>query len=85
MFDKFATQVSNGATYVHVDSTINKRDGKSSILIVEDNGGGMNPSTFRECLSLGYSRKRNMANRVGQCKHLKFIVFISFSSARGIN
>ncbi|CAA7039892.1 unnamed protein product [Microthlaspi erraticum] len=66
LLDNSLDEVCNGATYVHVDSTTNKRDDKSSILIVEDNGGGMNPSRFRECLSLGYSRKRNMANTVGQ-------------------
>lgn len=36
------------------------------MLVVQDNGGGMDPNRFRECLSLGYSRKRNMANTVGQ-------------------
>ncbi|CAA0402284.1 unnamed protein product [Arabidopsis thaliana] len=92
LLDNSLDEVSNGATYVHVDSTINKRDGKSSILIVEDNGGGMNPSTFRECLSLGYSRKRNMANRVGQYGNgFKTSTMrlgadaIVFSRSRGIN
>ncbi|XP_010453370.2 PREDICTED: protein MICRORCHIDIA 5-like [Camelina sativa] len=66
LLDNSLDEVNNGATYVHVNTATNERDGKSNILIVEDNGGGMNPSTFRECLSLGYSRKRNMANRVGQ-------------------
>ncbi|CAH2072876.1 unnamed protein product [Thlaspi arvense] len=66
LLDNSLDEVCNGATYVHVDSTTNDKDGKSSILIVEDNGGGMNPNRFRECLSLGYSRKRNMANTVGQ-------------------
>ncbi|XP_024012229.1 protein MICRORCHIDIA 5 [Eutrema salsugineum] len=65
LLDNSLDEVCNGATYVHVDSTTNEKDG-SSILIVKDNGGGMNPSRFRECLSLGYSRKRNMANTVGQ-------------------
>ncbi|EOA19566.1 hypothetical protein CARUB_v10002587mg [Capsella rubella] len=66
LLDNSLDEVNNGATYVHVNSATNERDEKSNILIVEDNGGGMNPSTFRECLSLGYSRKRNMADRVGQ-------------------
>ncbi|CAL9230118.1 unnamed protein product [Arabidopsis halleri] len=92
LLDNSLDEVSNGATYVHVDSTTNKRDGKSSILIVEDNGGGMNPSTFRECLSLGYSRKRNLANRVGQYGNgFKTSTMrlgadaIVFSRCRGIN
>ncbi|KAJ0243403.1 Protein MICRORCHIDIA 5 [Hirschfeldia incana] len=66
LLDNSLDEVCNGATYVHVNSAINEKDGKSSILIVEDNGGGMDPGRFRECLSLGYSRKRNMANKVGQ-------------------
>ncbi|WZZ91426.1 hypothetical protein YC2023_120005 [Brassica napus] len=66
LLDNSLDEVCNGATYVHVNSATNEKDGKSSILIVEDNGGGMDPGRFRECLSLGYSRKRNMANKVGQ-------------------
>ncbi|CAH2070342.1 unnamed protein product [Thlaspi arvense] len=66
LLDNSLDEACNGATYVHVDSTTNEKDGKSSILIVEDDGGGMNPERFRECLSLGYSRKRSMANTVGQ-------------------
>ncbi|XP_020878741.1 protein MICRORCHIDIA 5 isoform X2 [Arabidopsis lyrata subsp. lyrata] len=92
LLDNSLDEVSNGATYVHVDSTTNKRDGKSSILIVEDNGGGMNPSTFREFLSLGYSRKRNLVNRVGQYGNgFKTSTMrlgadaIVFSRCRGIN
>ncbi|CAH8389946.1 unnamed protein product [Eruca vesicaria subsp. sativa] len=66
LLDNSLDEVCNGATYVHVNSATNQKDGKSSILIVEDNGGGMDPGRFRECLSLGYSRKRNMPNKVGQ-------------------
>ena len=33
-----------------------------------DNGGGMNPETMRQCMSLGYSVKSKMANTIGQCK-----------------
>ncbi|KFK25545.1 hypothetical protein AALP_AA8G128800 [Arabis alpina] len=66
LLDNSLDEACNGATYVHVDSKTNQRDENSNILIVEDNGGGMNPNRFRECLSLGYSRKRNMANTVGQ-------------------
>ncbi|KAH0863978.1 hypothetical protein HID58_081189, partial [Brassica napus] len=66
LLDNSLDEACNGATYVHVDSTTNQKDGKSSMLIVQDNGGGMDPNRFRECLSLGYSRKRNVANTVGQ-------------------
>ncbi|CAH8388964.1 unnamed protein product [Eruca vesicaria subsp. sativa] len=66
LLDNSLDEACNGATYVHVDSTTNAKDGKSSMLIVQDNGGGMDPNRFRECLSLGYSRKRNISNMVGQ-------------------
>ncbi|CAN8299521.1 unnamed protein product [Cochlearia groenlandica] len=92
LLDNSLDEVCNGATYVHVDSATNSKDGKSSILTVEDNGGGMNPNRFRECLSLGYSRKRNMANTVGQYGNgFKTSTMrlgadaIVFSRCRGIN
>ncbi|KAG2319876.1 hypothetical protein Bca52824_013089 [Brassica carinata] len=66
LLDNSLDEACNGATYVHVDSTTNQKDGERSMLVVQDNGGGMDPNRFRECLSLGYSRKRNMANTVGQ-------------------
>ncbi|KAJ0247993.1 hypothetical protein HA466_0163680 [Hirschfeldia incana] len=66
LLDNSLDEACNGATFVHVDSMTNQKDGKSFMLAVQDNGGGMDPNRFRECLSLGYSRKRNMANTVGQ-------------------
>ena len=48
----------------------------------------MDPGRFRECLSLGYSRKRNMANKVGQCEpsqNLFFYLYIVLDSALGID
>ncbi|XP_010556113.1 PREDICTED: protein MICRORCHIDIA 5 [Tarenaya hassleriana] len=65
LLDNSLDEVSNGATYVHVDSTINQRD-KTHMLIIEDNGGGMNPTRVRQCMSFGYSGKRKQANTIGQ-------------------
>ncbi|KAL3001598.1 hypothetical protein AAZX31_08G010200 [Glycine max] len=44
---------------------INKKDG-TRMLLVEDNGGGMDPEKMRQCMSLGYSMKSKMANTIGQ-------------------
>jgi sensor histidine kinase regulating citrate/malate metabolism len=33
-----------------------------------DNGGGMDPDKLRQCMSLGYSAKSQVANTIGQCK-----------------
>ncbi|KAH7666024.1 ATPase domain of HSP90 chaperone/DNA topoisomerase II/histidine kinase protein [Dioscorea alata] len=54
-----------GATYVNIDMMENKKDG-SKMLIVEDNGGGMDPDKMRHCMSLGYSAKSKIANTIGQ-------------------
>ncbi|OMO80515.1 hypothetical protein COLO4_24049 [Corchorus olitorius] len=47
------------------DMLKNQKD-KSNMLLVEDNGGGMNPEKMRSCMSLGYSSKSKMANTIGQ-------------------
>ncbi|XP_058194830.1 protein MICRORCHIDIA 7-like isoform X2 [Rhododendron vialii] len=65
LLDNSLDEVCNGATYVHVDVLINKRD-KNKMLLVEDNGGGMTPDKMRQCMSLGYSVKSKMANTIGQ-------------------
>ncbi|KAL0735997.1 hypothetical protein Bca4012_012207 [Brassica carinata] len=46
LLDNSLDEVCNGATYVHVNSATNEKDGKSSILIVED-GNGFKTSTMR--------------------------------------
>ncbi|KAL6326315.1 hypothetical protein AAG906_005509 [Vitis piasezkii] len=45
-------EICNGATYVNVDILQNKRDG-NKMLLIEDNGGGMDPEKMRQCMSLG--------------------------------
>ncbi|KAL2614434.1 hypothetical protein AAZV13_08G009100 [Glycine max] len=65
LLDNSLDEVCNGATYVNVDMLINKKDG-TRMLLVEDNGGGMDPEKMRQCMSLGYSMKSKMANTIGQ-------------------
>ncbi|KAM7251450.1 hypothetical protein ACFE04_023333 [Oxalis oulophora] len=65
LLDNALDEVCYGATYVHVDVVKNRKDG-SSMLLIEDNGGGMDPDKMRACMSLGYSVKSKMANTIGQ-------------------
>ena len=65
LLDNSLDEVCNGATYVNVDMLVNKKDG-TRMLLIEDNGGGMDPDKMRQCMSLGYSVKSKMANTIGQ-------------------
>lgn len=65
LLDNALDEVHSGATYVNLDVLDNKKDG-SKMLLVEDNGGGMDPEKMRKCMSLGYSEKSKMANTIGQ-------------------
>ncbi|XP_020237067.1 protein MICRORCHIDIA 7 [Cajanus cajan] len=65
LLDNSLDEVCNGATYANVDMLINKKDG-TRMLLVEDNGGGMDPDKMRQCMSLGYSVKSKLANTIGQ-------------------
>ncbi|KAL5543842.1 hypothetical protein UlMin_007626 [Ulmus minor] len=65
LLDNALDEVCNGATYVNIGMLVNKKDG-SRMLLVEDNGGGMNPDKMRHCMSLGYSMKSKLANTIGQ-------------------
>lgn len=56
LLDNAIDEVQNGATYVRVDAVKNPQDG-SPMLLVQDDGGGMDPDCMRQCMSLGYSRK----------------------------
>ncbi|KAM0056049.1 putative histidine kinase/HSP90-like ATPase superfamily [Helianthus debilis subsp. tardiflorus] len=51
--------------YVNNDMLRNKKDGKR-MLLIEDNGGGMDPDKMRQCMSLGYSLKSMVADTIGQ-------------------
>ncbi|XP_074567187.1 protein MICRORCHIDIA 7-like [Curcuma longa] len=65
LLDNSFDEVCNGATFVNIDMLINKKDG-SKMLLVEDNGGGMDPDKMRQCMSLGYSVKSKVVNTIGQ-------------------
>lgn len=65
LLDNSLDEVCNGATYVNIDMIKNKKDG-SRMLLIEDNGGGMNPDKLRQCMSLGYSVKSKIADTIGQ-------------------
>uniref|UniRef100_A0ACD5UPJ8 Uncharacterized protein n=1 Tax=Avena sativa TaxID=4498 RepID=A0ACD5UPJ8_AVESA len=65
LLDNSLDEVRNGATFVNIDMLENSRD-KTRMLLVEDNGGGMDPEKMRQCMSLGYSAKSQLANTIGQ-------------------
>ncbi|KAB1217500.1 MORC family CW-type zinc finger protein 3 [Morella rubra] len=65
LLDNSLDEVCSGATYVDIDMLVNKKDG-SRMLLIEDNGGGMDPDKMRQCMSLGYSAKSKLANTIGQ-------------------
>ncbi|KAJ6761428.1 ZINC FINGER CW-TYPE COILED-COIL DOMAIN PROTEIN 3 [Salix koriyanagi] len=57
-------QIQNGATFVIVDKILNPRD-QSPALLIQDNGGGMDPEAIRRCMSFGFSDKKSKA-AIGQ-------------------
>uniref|UniRef100_A0A7N0RBH9 Morc S5 domain-containing protein n=1 Tax=Kalanchoe fedtschenkoi TaxID=63787 RepID=A0A7N0RBH9_KALFE len=65
LLDNALDEACNGATYVNVDVLCNQKNG-NKMLLIEDNGGGMEPDKMRRCMSLGYSEKSKMANTIGQ-------------------
>lgn len=65
LLDNSLDEVCNGATFAKIDMVKNNKDG-NRMLLVEDNGGGMDPEKMRHCMSLGYSAKSKIANTIGQ-------------------
>ncbi|CAA6668343.1 unnamed protein product [Spirodela intermedia] len=65
LLDNSLDEICNGATFVNIDVLDNKKD-KTKMLLVEDNGGGMDLDKMRQCMSLGYSVKSKSANTIGQ-------------------
>ncbi|EOA18230.1 hypothetical protein CARUB_v10006721mg [Capsella rubella] len=65
LLDNALDEVASGATYVKVDMLENNKAG-NRMLLIEDNGGGMDPEKMRQCMSLGYSAKSKLANTIGQ-------------------
>lgn len=65
LLDNVLDEAVNGATLANVDMCQNPRDGRP-MLMIEDDGGGMDPERMRQCMSLGYSVKSKIANTIGQ-------------------
>ncbi|KAE8703504.1 putative calmodulin binding protein [Hibiscus syriacus] len=65
LLDNSLDEACNGATYVNIDVLKSKKDG-NRMLLIEDNGGGMDPDKMRHCMSLGYSAKSKVADTIGQ-------------------
>ncbi|CAO2203725.1 unnamed protein product [Urochloa humidicola] len=60
LLDNAIDEVNNGATFVRVNKFTNPRDGNPSLL-VQDDGGGMDPEALRRCMSFGFSDKQSDA------------------------
>ncbi|KAI3773542.1 hypothetical protein L1987_48072 [Smallanthus sonchifolius] len=65
LLDNSLDENCSGATYVKIDTLTNKKD-NNRMLLIEDNGGGMNPEKMRYCMSLGYSLKSKVKDTIGQ-------------------
>ncbi|KAI7754059.1 hypothetical protein M8C21_009574 [Ambrosia artemisiifolia] len=58
LIDNAVDEIQNNATYAIIDKTINPRNG-STALLIQDDGGGMDPEAMRHCLSFGFSDKKS--------------------------
>ncbi|MCO5598404.1 hypothetical protein L7F22_052499 [Adiantum nelumboides] len=65
LLDNAVDEIRNGATFVKIDVQSNPRNGEA-MLVIEDDGGGMDPDCIRHCMSLGYSAKSKISNTIGQ-------------------
>ncbi|XP_074566987.1 protein MICRORCHIDIA 2-like [Curcuma longa] len=64
LLDNAFDEASNGATFVKVDKLSIQHSGKPSLLI-QDDGGGMDPKLLRRCMSFGFSDKE-ASSSIGQ-------------------
>ncbi|XP_030467663.1 protein MICRORCHIDIA 2-like isoform X2 [Syzygium oleosum] len=58
LLDNAVDETRNGATVVKVDKIDTLKD-NSPALLIQDDGGGMDPDGIRKCVSLGYSSKKS--------------------------
>ncbi|KAJ9559546.1 hypothetical protein OSB04_004706 [Centaurea solstitialis] len=65
LLDNALDETCNGATYVNIDMLTSRKD-ENRMLLIEDNGGGMDPDKMRQCMSLGYSLKSKVTDAIGQ-------------------
>ncbi|CAL5065751.1 unnamed protein product [Urochloa decumbens] len=65
LLDNAVDEIENGgATRILVDKITDKRNG-SPALLVQDDGGGMDPDSLRRCMSFGFSEKQSESS-IGQ-------------------
>ncbi|KAK2993217.1 hypothetical protein RJ640_005185, partial [Escallonia rubra] len=64
LLDNAVDEIQNGATFVIVDKMPTPRNG-SQALLIQDDGGGMDPEAMRRCLSFGFSNKKSKS-AIGQ-------------------
>ncbi|XP_074324436.1 protein MICRORCHIDIA 6-like isoform X2 [Apium graveolens] len=64
LIDNAVDEMQNEATFVMIDKTLNPKNGASALLI-QDDGGGMDPEAIRRCLSFGFSNKKSKS-AIGQ-------------------
>ncbi|PNT73037.1 protein MICRORCHIDIA 6 isoform X2 [Brachypodium distachyon] len=64
LLDNAVDEIKSGATKIVVDKIVNKRNG-SPALLVQDDGGGMDPDSLRRCMSFGFSDKKS-GSSIGQ-------------------
>ncbi|XP_065856023.1 protein MICRORCHIDIA 6-like isoform X2 [Euphorbia lathyris] len=64
LLDSAVDEIQNGATFVIVDIISNPRDG-SPTLLIQDDGGGMDPEAMRHCMNFVYSDKKSTSS-IGQ-------------------
>ncbi|KAK9925337.1 hypothetical protein M0R45_033664 [Rubus argutus] len=58
LLDNAVDEIQNGATYVTIDKRSTPWDGKPALLI-QDDGGGMDPEAIRHCMSFGFTDKKS--------------------------
>uniref|UniRef100_A0A0E0QWZ6 Morc S5 domain-containing protein n=1 Tax=Oryza rufipogon TaxID=4529 RepID=A0A0E0QWZ6_ORYRU len=58
LLDNAVDEICNGATFIKVDKSVNLKD-NSTMLVFQDDGGGMDPEGVRRCMSLGFSTKKS--------------------------
>ncbi|KAL2936131.1 Protein MICRORCHIDIA 6 [Bienertia sinuspersici] len=64
LIDNAVDEIQNGATFVMVDKISDPRD-NSPALLIQDDGGGMDPEAIRRCMSFGFSGKMS-SKSIGQ-------------------
>ncbi|GLT79487.1 hypothetical protein SLA2020_509730 [Shorea laevis] len=64
LLDNAIDEIQNGATFVVVDKISNPKDG-SPALLIQDDGGGMDPEAMWLCMSFGFSNWKSKS-AIGQ-------------------